>query len=335
MRQFMYEIIIIPGDGVGPEVMNSTLDIMDKLDLDFQYKFGKAGNNCFQELGTTIPQETIDLVRGADATLFGAVTTVPGQKSAIITLRQEMELYANLRPIKSYPGINSLYKGLKFYIIRENTEGMYSGQEKLTRDGAEALRVITRKASRRICRFAFELAKKNGYSKVTAVHKANVLKKTDGIFKESFYQTAMDYEDLKTEDLYVDAAAMFLVTNPQRFQVIVTTNLFGDILSDEAAGLVGGLGIAPSANIGDNNALFEPVHGSAPDIVGKGISNPSAMILSAVMMLEYLGEHDEATKLENALINVLSEGKHVTPDIGGKSSNKQMSHAIKRKLIKM
>ncbi|MFY9638617.1 MAG: isocitrate/isopropylmalate family dehydrogenase, partial [Methanobacterium sp.] len=233
----------------------------------------------------------------------------------------------------SYPGIKSLYNDIDIVIVRENTEGLYSGIEEYTKDGATALRVITRFASERICRFAFNHAKKTGRKKITAVHKANVLKKTDGIFRDSFLKVAEDFPNLNTDEKYVDVAAMLLITNPNYFDVMVTTNLFGDILSDECAGLVGGLGMAPSANIGDHNALFEPVHGSAPDIAGLEISNPSGMILSAVMMLDYLGEPYEARKLENALLDVIYESKILTPDLGGSSKTIEMADEIRNKLL--
>lgn len=328
----MYNIAVIPGDGIGPEVMGATLELLDILDIQFSYKEAPAGNMCFRKSGTTIPDETIKIALQADATLFGAVTTVPGQKSAIITLRKALDLYANIRPVRSYHGVRSLYPDLDLVIIRENTEGLYSGIEEYTEEGAMALRVITRRASRRICEFAFDYAKLNHRSKITAVHKANVLKKTDGIFRDTFYSISQDYPDIEAEDRYVDAMAMFLVIKPQQFNVIVTTNLFGDILSDEGAGLVGGLGLAPSANIGDEKGLFEPVHGSGPDIAGQGISNPSAMILSTVMMLKYLKEHREAVKLEEALKQVLNEGRKITPDLGGKAKTMEMVGEIKRKL---
>ena len=309
------------------------LHIIDALDLKFNYTTAYAGEECYKTSGTTIPEETIDLAKKSDATLFGAVTTVPGMKSAIITLRKELDLYANLRPVKSYEGINSLFKNIDIIIVRENSEGLYSGIEEYTPQGAIAKRVITRSASERICRFAFDQAKIMGRKKVAAVHKANVLKKTDGIFREEFFKVAKEYSEIETDEKYIDAAAMFMVSKPQIFDVLVTTNLFGDILSDEGAGLVGGLGIVPSANIGDNNALFEPVHGSAPDIAGKGISNPSAMILSAVMMLNYLGETEEAQKLENALLDVLNHSKVLTPDLGGSSKTIEMANEIRSKLI--
>ena len=293
-----------------------------------------AGDACYQDTGTTIPDETLSTAKKADATLFGAVTTVSGHKSAIISLRKELDLYANLRPVKSYPGINCIFDDLDIVIIRENTEGLYSGIEEYTNEGATALRVVTRSASERICKFAFQYAKKTRRNRVTAVHKANVLKKTDGIFRDSFFKVSEDFPELDSDEKYVDLAAMLLITNPNDFDVMVTTNLFGDILSDEGAGLVGGLGMVPSANIGDYNALFEPVHGSAPDIAGLGISNPSAMILSAVMMLDYLEEPDEARKLESALLDVICENKVLTPDLGGSSKTMEMADEIRYKLLK-
>lgn len=331
----MYEITVIPGDGIGPEVMEATLHLLEAIPLKFKFQKARAGNACYQETGTTIPDETIEMAKNSDATLFGAVTTVPGQKSAIITLRKEMGLYANLRPVKSYPGVKSIYSDLDFLIVRENSEGLYSGVERETEEGATALRIITRKASKRISEVAFKQALKLGKNKVTAVHKANVLKKTDGVFRQAFLEVAQkyterdDYSGMEVDELYVDAAAMFLVQDPHRFQVMVTTNLFGDILSDEGAGLVGGLGMVPSANIGDNNGLFEPVHGSAPDIAGSGVANPAAMILSASLMLQFLEEHQEAFKLEQALLKVLKKGKNLTVDLGGTSTTMEMAHAVR------
>ncbi len=328
----MYDITVIPGDGIGPEVMEATLLLLDVLDMEFNFTEAHAGCECYNRTGTTIPEETIKTASKADATLFGAVTTVPNQKSGILALRKALDLYANVRPVKSYPGIKGLYLDLDFAIIRENTEGLYSGIENYTPEGAKALRVVTEGASERICKFAFDYARVTGRSKVTAVHKANVLKKTDGIFKDKFYQVAGRYQDIEAEDRYVDAVAMFMVTKPHIFDVMVTTNLFGDILSDEGAGLVGGLGLAPSANIGENKGLFEPVHGSGPDIADQGISNPSAMILSAVMMLRYLQEMEEAEKLEKALTEVLLEGRKLTPDLGGNSKTMEMAREIEEKL---
>jgi len=326
----MYKIAVIPGDGIGKEVMEATLHVLEALDIEFDYTFADAGDEYEEKTGIALPQETVDVVKASQACLFGAA----GESAAdvIVKLRQELDLYVNLRPVKSYPGTNSLFDNLDFVIVRENTEGLYIGLEEYTEDGAIAKRVITRKASERICRFAFEYAKKTGREKVTAVHKANVLKKTDGIFKGTFYDVARDYPDMELDDRYVDATAMFFITRPEMFDVIVTTNLFGDILSDEGAGLVGGLGLIPSANIGENQGLFEPVHGSAPSHAGKGTANPSAMILSAVLMLDYLDEGEAARKLEDALVEVLREGKTVTRDLGGSSSTMEMAGAVRKKL---
>jgi len=326
---YMYKIAVIPGDGIGKEVMEATLHIMDASDIEFEYTFADAGDEYAEKTGIPLPQETIDIVKQSQACLFGAA----GESAAdvIVKLRRELDLYVNLRPVKSYPGTKCIFDDVDFVIVRENTEGLYSGIEEYTDEGATAVRVITNKASERICRFAFEYAEKTNRNKVTAVHKANVLKKTDGIFKDNFYRVAEEFKGVESDDKYVDATAMFFITKPYMFDIIVTTNLFGDILSDEGAGLVGGLGLIPSANIGEEHGLFEPVHGSAPRLAGKGIANPSAMVLSAVLMLEYLEENDEARKLENALITVLSEGKIVTPDLGGSATTMEMAAEIQAK----
>lgn len=325
----MYKIAVIPGDGIGKEVMEATLHVLEASKLDFEYTFADAGDEYAEKTGVPLTEETINVVKQSQACLFGAA----GETAAdvIVKLRRELDLYVNLRPVKSYPGTKCLFDDLDFVIVRENTEGLYSGLEEYTDEGATAIRVITNKASERICRFAFEYAEKTSRNKVTAVHKANVLKKTDGIFKDNFYKVAEEFKAIETDDKYVDATAMFFLTQPHMFDVIVTTNLYGDILSDEGAGLVGGLGLIPSANIGENNGLFEPVHGSAPDLAGKGLANPSAMILSAVLMLEYLDEYDEAKKLENAILTVLSEGNVVTKDLGGDSSTMEMAAEVRSK----
>jgi len=327
----MYKIAVIPGDGIGKEVMEATLHILEASDIEFEYIFADAGDEYAEKTGIPLPRETVDIVKQSQACLFGAA----GESAAdvIVKLRRELDLYVNLRPVKSYPGTKCLFDDVDFVIVRENTEGLYSGIEEYTEDGATAVRVITNKASERISRFAFEYAKKTGRKKVTAVHKANVLKKTDGIFRDNFYKVAEEFSDLESDDKYVDATAMFFLTKPYMFDVIVTTNLFGDILSDEGAGLVGGLGLIPSANIGENHGLFEPVHGSAPRMAGKGIANPSAMVLSAVLMLDYLDENEEARKLEKALITVLSEGKVVTKDLGGSANTMEMAEEIRAKFV--
>lgn len=326
-----YQIAVIPGDGIGKEVMEATISVLDELNVDFDYVYGIAGDECNEEHGTPLPQETIDIIRDSDACLFGAA----GETAAdvIVKIRQEMKMFANLRPVKSYPNTKSIFENVDFMIVRENTEGLYiANQEEESEDGAIAKRIITREAEERIINYAFQYAKDNNRTKVTAVHKANVLKKTDGLFKKIFYEVAEKYPDIDTEDFYVDATAMYLVTQPQEFQVIVTTNLFGDILSDEGAGLVGGLGLTPSANIGADGALFEPVHGSAPDIAGQQKANPIAMMLSAVMMLRYLGENEAANKFDAAILKVLNEGKTLTSDLGGSSTTIEVAQAIKDSL---
>jgi 3-isopropylmalate dehydrogenase len=328
----MYNIAVIPGDGIGKEVMDATLSILNVSKLEFKYTFADAGDEYAEKTGIPLPEETINVVKKSQACLFGAA----GESAAdvIVKLRRELDLYVNLRPVKSYPGTKCLFNDIDFVIVRENTEGLYSGIEEYTEEGATAVRVITNKASERICRFAFEYAERTDRNKVTAVHKANVLKKTDGIFKDNFYKVAREFTNIESDDKYVDATAMFFITKPYMFEVIVTTNLFGDILSDEGAGLVGGLGLIPSANIGENHGLFEPVHGSAPKLAGKGVANPSAMVLSAVMMLDYLNESEEARKLEKALIKVLGEGKIVTKDLGGSASTMEMAAEIRNKFLK-
>lgn len=326
-----YKIAVIPGDGIGKEVMEATISVLDALDINFDYNYALAGDECYEEKGTPLPQETIDIIRESDACLFGAV----GESAAnvIVKLRQELKMYANLRPIKAYPSTNSLFDNIDFMIVRENTEGLYiAGEEKETDDGAIARRIITREAEERIINYAFKYAKNNNKHKVTAVHKANVLKKSDGLFKKIFYEVGENYPDIEKEDFYVDATAMYLITQPQNFEVIVTTNLFGDILSDEGAGLVGGLGLIPSANIGENGALFEPVHGSAPDIAGQGKANPIAMMLSAIMMLRHLGENAAADKFDAAILKVLNQGNVLTEDLGGSSSTMEITLEIKKNL---
>ena len=326
-----YTIAVIPGDGIGKEVMEATIMVLDSLNINFNYVYGEAGDECGRKNGNPLPSETLDIIRSCDACLFGAA----GETAAdvIVKIRQEMKMFANLRPIKSYPNTNALFDDVDFMIVRENTEGLYiADQEEYTEDGAIAKRIITREAESRIIDYAFKYAKANNKTKVTGVHKANVLKKSDGLFKKVFYEVAKNYPDIDTEDFYVDATAMYLITQPQSFEVIVTTNLFGDILSDEGAGLVGGLGLIPSANIGEDGALFEPVHGSAPDIAGKGIANPIAMMLSAIMMLRYLGENEAADKFDAAILKVLNEANTLTGDLGGSATTLEVAEAVKNNL---
>ncbi|MDR1819842.1 MAG: isocitrate/isopropylmalate dehydrogenase family protein [Methanobrevibacter sp.] len=333
----MYKITTIGGDGIGPEVMEGALTVLESLDINFDFIEAEAGKKCLEKNGTTIPEETIRSAKKSDTTLFGAITTVSNEKSPIIALRKSLNVYGNLRPVKSFEGINCLYPNLDFYIVRENTEGLYSEIEYYTEDERTAVshRVITKKSSEKIIDFTFKQAIENKREKVTCVHKANVLKKTDGLFKEIFYKVAKKYPNIKAEDYYVDAMAMYLVQRPEDFDYIVTTNLFGDILSDETAGLVGGLGLTPSGNIGDKYGLFEPVHGSAPDIAGKNISNPIAMILSSGMMLNFLNEKYYANQIKIAVSNVLKKRKIATPDLGGTNKTIELVNAVVDELKKL
>ncbi|MDO5851684.1 MAG: isocitrate/isopropylmalate dehydrogenase family protein [Methanobacteriaceae archaeon] len=323
----MYKITTIPGDGIGKEVLSSTKTILDTINIQFDYDDQKAGKECYKKQGTNLPLETIKSCEKTDATLFGAVTSIKEQSSAIVSLRKKLNLHMNLRPIKS-----PYNKDIDFIIIRENTEGLYSQLEKITDDGAIATRKITKKASENIINDAFKYAITTNRKKVTAVHKANVLKITDGLFKDIFYKESLQYPEIIANDFYVDATAMYLITQPQEFDIIVTTNLFGDILSDEAGGLIGSLGLIPSANVGYENMLFEPVHGSAPDISGKQIANPTAMILSASLMLEFLDENKEAENIKQAVYETISENKHLTPDLKGTATTNEMTNAIIKKL---
>jgi 3-isopropylmalate dehydrogenase len=324
----MYNIAVIPGDGIGEEVVKATTTVLDKLDVEFNYTHAIAGDKCKEETGVPLPEETIKLAKESDAVLFGAA----GETAAdvIVRLRHELNTFVNLRPVKSLQP--EKYGNVDFMIVRENTEDLYIGDEEETPEGAIARKKITKAASDKISEYAFQYAKDTGRKKVTAVHKANVLKISDGLFKKCFYEVAEKYPEIESNDFYVDATAMYLITNPLDFEVIVTSNLYGDILSDEGAGLVGGLGMIPSANIGDESGLFEPVHGSAPDIAGQGIANPVATILSACMMLDYLGESDSARKIENIIVDVIQEGKVVTPDLGGTASTQEMAEYIASKI---
>lgn len=325
----MYKIAVIPGDGIGKTVVPESIRVLESTGLEFDFQYMEVGYEVFKKVGTSVPEDVLSKIKETQACLFGATTTPVGvadYRSAVVTLRKALDLYANVRPAKSYP-IRSSVKDVDLVIVRENTEGLYSGIEFELEDSAFTLRMITRRASEKIAKFAFDLAMKRR-RKVTVVTKANVLRKSCGLFREVSLLVAKDYPEVEVNELFVDVAAMNLVLKPQAFDVILTSNLFGDILSDEAAGLVGGLGIASSANIGDDYALFEPVHGSAPDIAGKGIANPMAAILSAKMMLDYLGENKWAEHVENAVVTVLREGKHLTPDLGGTSTTREVAETI-------
>ena len=318
-------IAVIPGDGIGKEVVEAAMLILENLNLPFEYVWLEAGDEAEKKYGKALPDETLEEVKKCRAVLFGAA----GETAAdvIVKLRQELETYANVRPAKSFKGVKSIHSNVDMVIVRENTECLYKGIEFEVDGVAEAVRIISRKASERIVRFAFELAKREGRKRVTALHKANVMRKTCGLFKSVFYEVAKEYGEIEANDYYIDAACMYIAMDPWRFDVIVTTNMFGDIVSDLAAGIVGGLGLAPSANIGDEYAIFEPVHGAAFDIAGKGIANPTAMILTTSMMLRHLGFEEEAKKVERAVEKVLAEGK-TTPDLGGNLKTMEMAEEI-------
>ncbi len=329
-----YSIATIPGDGIGTEVMAAAVKVLEGLaertGLEFEFRLLYAGDEYKERTGVALPPETVEGVKASDACLFAAVGDTA--KEVIIPLRQRLNLYANLRPAKAYPGVPAVNPDVDIMIVRENTEGIYKMIGHRGKDYGFNVRVITREASERIVRYAFEYARKNGKSKVSAVHKANVLDYTDDVFLEAARDVARSYPGIAYEEVIVDACAMKLVLAPQQFQVIVTTNLFGDVLSDEAAGLVGGLGMAPSGNVGDELCIFEPVHGSAPDIAGKGIANPLATILSAAMMLEWLGEKEAADRLEAAVLKVLEEGRVRTPDLGGANTTDDVADAVIERL---
>ena len=325
-----YNIALLPGDGIGPEVVDATVKVLKalekKTDIEFNFKTYMVGDAEKKRSGTALPQATIDGVKEADACLFACVGETA--KETILPLRQKLTLYANLRPAKAYPGVPALKPETDLMIVRENTEGIYKMIGDRQPRSAFNVRVITYEASERIVRYAFEYAKANGKTKVTSVHKANVLDYTDGLYLEASRAVAKEYPDIEYQELIVDAAGMRLVMNPEMFQVVVTTNLFGDVLSDVTAGLVGGLGMAPSGNVGDDMCIFEPVHGSAPDIAGKGIANPTACMLSAAMMLDWLKEEKAADMIEEAVLKVLKEGKVRTPDLGGKSKTTEFADAV-------
>jgi isocitrate dehydrogenase (NAD+) len=330
-----YKIAVITGDGIGPEITEATMLALNSVGLDFEFIKVAAGLNAWEKLGNQLPQETVDTIKASDACLKGPTQTPPGPgsfKSATVTLRQNLDLYANVRPFKNHPGVPSVHRGVDMIIVRENTEGLYKGIEYTVGDSALGIRVITRRGSERIAKFAFELARREKRKKVTVVHKANVLKETCGLFRNVVAEVAKSYPDVLFDEMHVDAAAMRIAMKPQDIDVIVTTNLFGDVLSDETAGVVGGLGIAPSANVGDRFAFFEAIHGSAPKHAGKWDANPAAIMLSASMMLKYLGDVDAGSRFESAIDAVLAEGITVTRDLGGNAGTMDFAKAVAEKL---
>ncbi len=333
-----YRVTLIPGDGIGPEIAEATRRVLEATGVRFEWEFQEAGEPAIRKFGNPLPDSVLESIRRNGIALKGPITTPVGNgfRSVNVSLRKTLDLYANLRPAKTYPGVRSLFSNLDLVIVRENTEDVYSGiefgkdtpelkemlnrihqlqRERINPDSAISIKSISESASRRITHFAFDYARANGRRKVTAVHKANIMKCSDGLFLSVASNVSKDYGDVQFEDRIVDNMAMQLVQKPQMYDVLLLPNLYGDIISDLCAGLVGGLGVAPGANIGDHCAVFEPVHGSAPKYAGKNVANPMAMVLSGVMMLRHLSERAAADALERAVADVIAEGKVITHDL--------------------
>jgi len=335
----MTEITIcaIPGDGIGREVVPAAVEVLRDAIPDLRVEWAEGGAETWSRTGAALPERTLDLVSSTAATLFGAVSSplkpTPGYRSAILDLRRRFDLYACIRPVKTLPlaGARPPVHEADLVIVRENTEGLYGGGEESDGERAVARRVITRSASMRIGRQAFALARRLGRSRVTVAHKATVLPRTDGLFRECIFAVARDYPDIVVDEMLVDNAAYQLAARPDRFDVVVTTNMFGDILSDVAAVHGGGLGLVPSANIGDTHGVFEPVHGSAPDIAGRGLANPLAAILAAALLLDFLDRRDDAEEVRGA-VAASAAGAVRTPDLGGDSSTDEVVRDVRRRL---
>jgi isocitrate dehydrogenase (NAD+) len=339
MPVMAHRVTLIPGDGIGPELAEATRRVLDASGIEFEWEVVEAGEACIATYGTPLPDHVLDSIKRNKVAIKGPITTPVGAgfRSVNVALRQALGLYANLRPARSLEGVESRYSDVDLVIVRENTEDLYAGIEHMVgRDAAESIKIITRAASERIARFAFEYAAANGRRKVTAVHKANIMKLSDGLFLESCRTVARDYEGrIEFEDRIVDNMCMQLVQKPELYDVLVLPNLYGDIVSDLCAGLVGGLGVAPGANIGEDGAVFEAVHGSAPKYAGLNKANPTALILSGVLMLRHLGYPSAADRVEAALRAVVAEGTTVTYDLGGDAGTSQFADAIVERLAAM
>ena len=327
-----YTVTLIPGDGIGPELADATTRVLEATGIGFEWDVQEAGEATIAAEGTPLPDRVIESIRRNGIGLKGPITTPVGSgfRSVNVSLRKELELYANVRPARTMAGVESRYDDVDLIIVRENTEDLYAGVEHMVGpDAAESIKIITRAASQRIARYAFEYAVKNGRRKVTAVHKANIMKLSDGLFLEAAGQVAAEYAGrVEFEDRIVDNMCMQLVQKPDLYDVLVLPNLYGDIVSDLAAGLVGGLGVAPGANIGEAAAVFEPVHGSAPKYAGQNKANPTALILSAALMLRHLGETDAADAVETAVREVVAAGETVTYDLGGTAGTREFGAAV-------
>lgn len=327
----MIEATLIPGDGIGPEVVDAAVTIIQAAGVRIQWKKVEAGAQALEKSGTVLPEGVIESIKETKVALKGPVGTPVGEgfRSVSVNLRKRLDLYINLRPINSLPGIKSKYKDIHLVVVRENTEGLYSGIEHEVVPGVvESLKIITQKASTKIAQFAFKHAQKKNRQKVTAIHKANIMKLSDGLFLRCARKVSQAYPEIQYDEMIVDNACMQLILNPHQFDVLLLENLYGDIVSDLCAGLIGGLGVAPGANIGDQHAVFEAVHGSAPDIAGKNLANPTALILSSVLMLEYLGEEQAAAKISQAVHRFLKKGEGLTVDLGGKGTTSGVTEGI-------
>jgi NAD-dependent isocitrate dehydrogenase len=330
-----HQIAVIPGDGIGPEIMRATLEMLEAGGFEAEYTWLEAGLPAIEKGLPPVPPATIEAVREIGIALKGPTTTPTGggHVSANVTLRKSLDLFANVRPSKTLPGVKGPFanKHIDIIIVRENTEDLYAGIEFQPHpDMAQAIKVITRPGCARLSKYAFEMARKQGRKRLTAIHKANIMKLTDGMFLTEFHKAAADYPDIIADDIIIDNCCMQLVINPERFDVLVTENLYGDIVSDLCAGLVGGLGLAPGANIGEKCAVFEAVHGSAPDIAGRGIANPTALLFSSLMMLRHLGEYAIADKLQASVLQVCEEGQWLTGDLGGNATTEQYAKEVIR-----
>ena len=329
----MTYVTVLPGDGIGPDIVEATIRILGELDCDLSFEYALAGGEALKQGLDLVPEETLAQIARHPVALKGPITTPIGRgfSSVNVSLRQHFDLFANVRPALSIPGATVRYSDIDILVVRENMEGLYSGfGHKISEDGerAELSSVVTRRGSSRVIKHAFTLARQLRRKKVTVVHKANIMKSTSGLFLEVAREIAKDFTDIEFEEMIVDNCAMQLVMNPHRFDVIVTTNLFGDILSDLCAGLVGGLGLAPGANIGEDRGIFEAVHGSAPDIAGKNIANPTALLLASAMMLDYLGINDQSERLRKAIRSVIGQGQQTTPDLGGTATTTEYTDAV-------
>ena len=326
---------LIKGDGIGPEICDAVVAVFDAAKAGIQWEEAQAGLNCIEKYGSGITDECLNLLAHNKIALKGPTTTPVGggHKSINVTIRKALDLYVNVRPLQTVPGVETPFKNVNLIIVRENIEDTYGGIEHMqSPDCAQGLRLITRSGSLRAHRYAFELARRENRKKVTCVHKANIMKITDGLFLDTFREVAAEYKDIESNDIIVDNLCMQMVTKPQQFDVLVLPNLFGDIVSDLGAGLVGGLGIASGANIGRDCAIFEAVHGSAPDIAGKGMANPTAILFSAISMLRHMGKINVAQHIEKALLAALADPNSRTRDLGGKAGTQEFTQAVIRNL---